>query len=93
MSTTNSNDPLGLALRALPGMDVNPRRASEVCDRAVDLLRRNRSGKSGRVFIWRPVRMALEPVLAAALSAGFVAWVVEQSIAVLCSSRAGVFWP
>jgi hypothetical protein len=87
------DDELGLALRALPRTDVDPRRAGEVSERAVALLGRKHPGPRGRVSLWRPVRSALEPVLAAALSAGFVAWVVEQSIGVLSSSRAGVFWP
>jgi len=93
MATTDREDGLLLALRALPRMDVDPRRAKEVCDRAVALLKRGRPGGKRSSAPWRRFRSALEPVLAAALAAGFVAWIVERSMGVLGASGAGIFWP
>jgi hypothetical protein len=85
-------DPIG-ALRGLPRLDLDPRRAREIRDRALATMASRRGRGERRAGL--PVAVYerfLEPILAGGLSLGFAAWVLSRSIGVLLQARGGFFW-
>ena len=86
-------DPLR-ALGGLPRVDLDPRRAREIRDRAVALLETRRRRTERRLALVEAVfAQFVQPVLAGGLSLGFAAWVLSRSIEVLAQVRGGFFWP
>jgi hypothetical protein len=85
-------DELLAMLRALPGADMDPRRARQVRDRACATLTRRQ-----RPFARWPEALAafydrlLEPILVGALAAGFLAWVAGRCVEAV-SQGPGVFF-
>jgi hypothetical protein len=77
-------DELLAILRALPGADMDPRRARQVRDRACATLNR----RQRPVARWLKALAAfydrlVEPVLVGALAAGFLAWVAGRCVEAL----------
>jgi|WetSurMetagenome_2_1015567.scaffolds.fasta_scaffold1201847_2 hypothetical protein len=85
-------DPIG-ALRGLPMLDLDPRRAREIRDHALATMAWRR--RRGERWVGLPAaayERFLEPILVCGLSFGFAAWVLARSIGVLQQARGGFFW-
>ncbi len=85
-------DPIG-ALRGLPVLDLDPRRARGIRDRALAAMAsRRRRGERWAGLPAAAYERFVEPILVGGLSLGFAAWVVARSIGVLQQARGGFFW-